>query len=85
MASIDDLVASIDGDVAAGNGLAGQVEASRAMAEQLTGVLMGLAVEGVAAQVDLCRRELEAALGLQRALVAKLEEARAAAELARTI
>ncbi|TWJ11965.1 hypothetical protein LX16_2708 [Stackebrandtia albiflava] len=55
------------------------------MAEQLTGVLMGLAVEGVAAQVDLCRRELEAALGLQQALVAKLEEARAAAELARTI
>jgi hypothetical protein len=83
MASVDEVIASISANTEAVAEVQGQVEGSKALAEETLGQLQALGVEGAAAAVGACKDQLEEASALAAALANKLGEARAAAEAAK--
>ncbi len=83
MASIDEVIAAISANAEAVNEVQGQVEGSKAMAEETLGQLQALNVEGAAAAVGVCKDQLEECSALAAALHNKLNEAMSAAAAAK--
>ncbi|MQM28386.1 hypothetical protein [Glycomyces albidus] len=83
MASVDEVIASINANTDAVTELQARIEASKASAEETFGQAQSLGVERAAAAVAACKDQLEEASAMTAALVNKLGEARSAAEAAK--
>jgi hypothetical protein len=83
MASIDEVMSSINANMEAVNEVQAQIEGSKAMAEETLGQLHALNVEGAAAAVGACKDQLEECSALTAALHNKLNEAMSAAAAAK--
>ena len=84
MASIDEVMSSISANVDAVTEVQGQIEGSKAIAEETLGQLQALSVEGAAAALGVAKDQLEECSALAASLVNKLGEAASAAAAAKS-
>lgn len=83
MASLDEVMSSINANVEAVTQAQGQIEATKAVTEETLGQLQALNVEGAAAALGATKDQLEECSALAAALVNKLGEAMASAAAAK--
>ncbi|MCH7229653.1 hypothetical protein L0U85_02070 [Glycomyces sp. L485] len=80
MASIDEVISSIDANTQAVSEIGAQIESSKQQAEEVLTALQQLGIEAAGHALSAAKDQLEECLTQNAALAQKLEQARGAAE-----